>query len=130
MLISEAFSKFGAKQNNIQWSVSSINDANELVVSLWNQFFEKRSKGTMTYVDKVSRWSGAGNKEFTRNLDFAHKNKLKVRTIIAKSKRPDIVAAGGAATNLGNTFDPKLDWVGEVTVWDGDDFEIEFIVEK
>ena len=58
MLISESFASFKAKQKNVQWSVSAISEDDELVVSLWDQFFEKRSKGTMTYVDKVSRWKG------------------------------------------------------------------------
>lgn len=130
MLITKAFSKFGAQQKNIQWSVSAISESNELVVSLWDQFFEKRSKGTMTYIDKKSRWSGPGNSELIQYLDYAHKNELKVRAIIAKSKRPDIVAAGGAANNLGNTFHPKLDWVGEINLWGGDTYEITFIVDN
>lgn len=130
MLISEAFASFKAKQNNIQWSVSAINGSDELIVSLWDQFFEKRSKNTMTYVDKVSRWSGAGNNEFIRNLDHAKNNKLNVRAIIAKSKHPDVVAEGKAASNLGNTFHPKADWLGEIILWDGDNFEIEFKQEK
>ena len=99
MLISEAFASFKAKQNNVQWSVSAINENGELVVSLWDQFFEKRSKDTITYVDRTSRWSGLGNKEFQQNLDYAHKNKLKVRVIIAKSKRPDVVAASRFCTS-------------------------------
>ena len=53
MLISETFANSGARQNNIQRSVSAVNESGELVLSLWDQFFEKRSKGTMTYVDKV-----------------------------------------------------------------------------
>jgi len=130
MLISEAFATFDAKQSNVQWSVSAINRSGEFVASLWDQFFEKRSKSTMTYVDRVTRWNGAGNGEFIRNLDRAYKNKLKVRAIIAKSKRPDVIAAGGPGSNLGNTFHPKTEWVGEVTLWDGDNFEIEFRAEK
>jgi hypothetical protein len=130
MLISEAFSKFKAKQKNVQWSVSAINDSNELVLSLWNQFFEKRSKETMTYVDRVSRWGGAGNTGFVENLNQAVKEKMKIRAIVARSKRPDIVASGGAANNLGNTFHPKLDWVGVLKLWDGDNFEIEFRKEE
>lgn len=126
MLISEAFKKFKAKQNNIQWSVSAISDSGELVVSLWDQFFVKRNKNTITYVDKVSRWSGAGNKEFVRNLDHAMNKNLSVRAIIAKSKHPEIIADGKAASNLGNTFHPKTDWIGEIILWDGDNFEIEF----
>jgi hypothetical protein len=126
MLISESFAAFKARQNNIQWSVSAFNDSGELVVSLWFHKFEKRSKETITYVDHVSRWSGLGNKEFTKNIDHAYKNDLVVRAIIARTKQPDVVDSGGAANNLGNTFNPKLDWIGKVTLWDGDNFEIEF----
>lgn len=130
MLISEAFAKFGATQKNVQWSVSSVNESNELVLSLWDQFFEKRGKGTITYLDRVSRWSGLGNKEFTQNLVMAHEKNMPVRAIIAKSKQPDVVAAGGAASNLGNTFHPKLEWIGKITKWDGDGFEIEFRIDR
>ncbi len=130
MLISESFASFKAKQKNVQWSVSAISENNELVVSLWDQFFEKRSKGTMTYVDKVSRWKGLGNSEFIANLNLATEKDLVVRAIIAKSKNPEAVAAGDPASNLGNTFHPKKDWVGKVTVWNGDDFEIEFSQHK
>src|SRR5690606_16116986 len=130
MLVSESFASFKAKQKNVQWSVSAISENNELVVSLWDQFFEKRSKGTMTYVDKVSRWKGLGNSEFIANLNLATEKDLVVRAIIAKSKNPEAVAAGDPASNLGNTFHPKKDWVGKVTVWNGDDFEIEFSQHK
>mgnify|MGYP000213723234 CR=1 FL=1 len=126
MLISESFTAFKAKQNNVQWSDSAISQSGDLVVSLWIHKFEKRSKKTMTYIDRVSRWSGLGNKEFVKNLDNAYKNDLDVRAIIAKTKRPDVVDGGGAANNLGNTFSPKLDWIGKVILWDGDNFEIEF----
>ena len=34
MGISDEFKKFGAKQKNIQWSVSAFNDKDELVVSI------------------------------------------------------------------------------------------------
>ncbi len=126
MLISESFASFKAKQKNVQWSVSAISENNELVVSLWDQFFQKRSKGTMTYVDKVSRWKGLGNSEFIINLNLAVEKGLVVRAIISKSKNPEAVAAGDPASNLGNTFHPKKDWVGKVTLWNGDNFEIEF----
>ena len=126
MLISEAFNTFNATQNNIQWSVSAINKDNEIVLSLWEHFFEKRNKGSMTYSDSASRWSGAGNSEFRKNFQIAYDNKLIVRAIIAKSKQPDVIIEGGAGANLGNTFHPKPTWVGTITVWDGDNFEIKF----
>jgi hypothetical protein len=93
---------------------------------LWDQFFEKRKPRILTYVDKVSRWNGAGKNEFVKNLNYCTENNLVVRAIIAKSKKPNVISAGGAGSNLGNTFHPKEDWVGKVILWDGDNFEIEF----
>jgi hypothetical protein len=130
MLISEAFKTFNATLNNIQWSVSAINADNELVLSLWEHFFEKRDKGSMTYADKASRWSGAGNNEFRKNFQYAFDNELKVRAIIAKSKNPDVITAGGSGAHLGNTFHPKSTWVGKITKWGDDNFEIEFTQDK
>lgn len=126
MLITEAFAKFGAKQKNIQWSVSALNDREELVVSLWSHLFEKRSKSTMTYIDRASRWKGAGNNEFRKNLDYALEKGIIIRAVIAKSTEPEVIVEGGPGSNLGNTFHPKPEWVGNITLWDGDNFEIEF----
>jgi hypothetical protein len=129
VLISEAFGKFKAKQKNVNWSVSSFSDNNELILSLWDQYFKPTQNGgvkTMTYIDRTSRWSGNGNKEFIVNLNLAHKENSIIRAIIAKTNRPDIVEHGGDASTLVNTFNPKGDWIGELKVWDGDNFEIEF----
>lgn len=130
MRISEAFNSFKAKQTNVQWSVSAINTENELVLSLWEHFFEKRNKGSMTYVDHASRWSGPGNSEFRKHFQYAYDNGIKIRAIIAKSMKPDVVIGGGSGSNLGNTFHPKPKWIGEITKWDGNKFEIQFVQEK
>ena len=126
MLISEAFKAFGATLNNVQWSVSAFNDQDELVVSLWDHHFETRVKGTITYVDKVSRWSGNGNTDFRKHLPIAYDENRIVRAVIAKTKKPSVIDAGGSGANLGNTFSVKKDWIGKVSLWDGDNFEIEF----
>lgn len=126
MLISEAFKAYGATLNNIQWSVSAFNDQYELVVSLWDHLFETRAKGTITYVDKVSRWSGLGNDAFRKHLPLAYEENRVVRAVIVKTKKTSVIDAGGSGANLGNTFSIKKDWVGKVILWDGDNFEIEF----
>ena len=126
MKISEAFNSFNAKQKNIQWSVSAINQNNELVLSLWKHFFKSKSTDTMTYTDHASRWKGPGNSEFRRLFEKANSENLVVRAIIAKSKQPNVIINGGAGSNLGNTFHPKPNWIGEITRWDGEHFEIEF----
>lgn len=127
MLISEAFKAYGAKQKNIQWSVSAFNDKDELVVSLWKQYFKLIGKDTQIYVDKVSRWQGLGNDEFRKNIALAHATDSVIKVIIARSAKPKIIDAGGSGANLGNTFAIKKDWFGKVKLWDGDNFEIEFV---
>ena len=75
MGISDEFKKFGAKQKNIQWSVSAFNDKDELVVSIWGHqpllVFNKESR-IQIYKDKVSRWSGLGYQEFRKNIEIAY----------------------------------------------------------
>lgn len=127
MLISEAFKAYGAKQSNIQWSVSAFNDKDELVVSLWIQYFKRIGEDTQIYVDKVSRWQGLGNVEFRKNIALAYANDSVIKVIIARSAKPNIIDAGGSGANLGNTFAIKKDWLGKVKLWDGDNFEIEFV---
>lgn len=126
MLLSEAFARYGCKLNNVNWSVSAFNDKNELVVSLWEQYFDKADHGSITYKDRVSRWSGHGNKEFIKNLNKAVDGESGIRVVIAKTNKPDIVESGGDASKLKNTFSIKPNWLGKVEVWDGDDFQIKF----
>jgi hypothetical protein len=130
MLISEAFRAYGAKLNNIQWSISAFNEEGELVVSLWKHYFNPAVQRTITYVDKASRWSGNGNTEFRKYLPIAYDEGLIVRAVIARTKNPAVIDRGGSGANLGNTFSIKKDWIGKVTVWDGDNFEIEFKLSK
>ena len=80
----------------------------------------------MKYVDRVSRWSGNGNSEFREKLDLATKNGATVRVIIAKTNSPEVIARGEDASKYKNTFAPKIDWVGSITKWDSDNFEIVF----
>lgn len=126
MLISEAFSKYNAKQKNVNWSVSAFNDKGELVVSLWEQYLKNTGNKSITYIDKVSRWSGLGNKEFIENLNIAQQKQTPIRIVIAKTNDPQVVANGGDASKLKNTFSVKTDWIGELSLWNGDDFEIKF----
>ena len=133
MGISDEFKKFGAKQKNIQWSVSAFNDKDELVVSIWGHppllVFNKESR-IQIYKDKVSRWSGLGNQEFRKNIEIAYLKNLKVRPIITLSKNFEEILKGADGSQFKNTFNAKLNWVGIVKLWDGENFIIEFVEEK
>ena len=133
MGISDEFKKFGAKQKNIQWSVSAFNDKDELVVSIWGHqpllVFNKESS-IQIYKDKVSRWSGLGNQEFRKNIEIAYLKNLKVRPIITLSKNFEEILKGADGSQFKNTFNAKRNWVGIVKLWDGENFIIEFVEEK
>lgn len=126
MGISAEFAKFGATLNNVQWSVSAYNNKGELVVSLWQHFFGKAVEGKIRYEDKVSRWSGAGNKEFRRNLDQAYADKQIIRAVIARTNDEAGVISGQDASKFKNSFAARIDWIGKLLLWDGDCFIIEF----
>lgn len=123
----EAFQLYGAVQKNLNWSVSAENKAGELVVSLWLHHFAEPVGKTIRYIDKVSRWSGLGNKEFRKNIDKAFSSGQVVRAIIARTSDEDAVDKGKDASKLKNIFTIKKDWFGKVVLWDGDIFEIHFI---
>jgi len=49
-----------------------------------------------------------------------------VRAVITRTNNEAAVAAGDDASKLTNTFFVHKDWIGELIVWDGDKFEMEF----
>lgn len=126
MGISTEFKKFGATLKNVNWSVSAESESGELIVSLWKQYFQKAVNGKILYVDRVSRWTGHGNAAFRKRIATAFDINQQVRAVIAKTDDQAAVDRGQDASKLKNTFSAKTDWVGRVTVWDGDNFEIEF----
>lgn len=136
MGIKDQFAKFGAAQKNVQWSVSAFNEAGELVLSLWyDKDFLKKAPDSPHYIytDRIDRWSGNGRNEMEVNLNKAWEQKSKIRAVLSKLTRSeDIeqVKAGADASEFPKTFYAKPDWAGELKVWNGTDFIIEFASEK
>ena len=126
MGIKICFAEYGASLKNVNWSVSAINESGELVVSLWHQFFKKTAPNKLTYIDRVSRWLGNGNKEFIANLEKGYKYDMSVCVVIARTSDETAVLEGKDASKLKNRFHTRKDWKGKITLWDGDNFEIEF----
>lgn len=126
MKISEAFSKYGATLKNVNWSVSAENDDGELVLSLWKHKFDRDGENRNKYIDRVSRWSGHGNKEFRSRIDKAFSSKQVVRAVISRTDNEKAVDRGEDASKFKNKFHVREDWIGKVVLWDGDNFEIEF----
>jgi hypothetical protein len=54
------------------------------------------------------------------------RSKQVVRVVIARTNNVDAVENGTDASNLVNEFHIREDWYGEVTQWDGNNFEITF----
>lgn len=132
MGIVDEFKKFNAELKNPNWSVSSISSNNELIVSLWGHkplLFKHPTERQQIYRDRIDRWSGNGCNEFKKNLDFAFKEKLKIRPIISMlndSSDFQHILDGKDGSKYSKKFKAKKDWIGELTVWDGINFEIEF----
>jgi len=126
VLFSEAFAKYGAKLKNVNWSVSAENEDGELVVSLWKHRFSKPQGNSIKYQDFVNRWSGHGNKEFRKRIEKAFNQGQVVRAVIARTSDVTAVEHGSDASRLVNEFHVREDWYGEVTAWDGNNFEITF----
>jgi hypothetical protein len=129
MKISEAFAKYGASLKNVNWSVSAENESGELVLSLWQHYFQPEGSA-IKYVDHVSRWSGHGNTELRTKIDKAFQVNQAVRCVIAKTNNEKAVDRGEDASQFKNTFHVKEDWFGKVTLWDGDNFVIKFVNTK
>lgn len=102
-----AFNRYKAKLDNPNWAVSAISADGALVISCWEQYFERPADGVLRYVDSLSRWNGsnrAGWNLLRRHLEMTLAGKLEVRLVLAKTDNPTAVAKGGDASKLNNTF--------------------------
>ena len=124
----EAFSKFSAKLDNPMWAVSAIAKDGALVVSCWAHYFKKGDKGSLLYVDSLSRWNGndLGNNLLRTHISRAFSNSLPVRVVVATAKDTNAIDHGNDASKVKKTFHVREDLVGKVIAFDGDDFIIEF----
>jgi hypothetical protein len=122
----EAFATYGAKLRNVQWSVSAVAADGSLVVSLWEHHFKKPKDGDCVCHDRVSRWSGAGNREFRANIKAAFENKQPVRVVITHTPDTGPIQAGSGASKVRKTFSVRPDWIGTVEAFDGDYYAIRF----
>ncbi len=113
----EAFKVYGAKLHNPRWAVSSIATDGAVVISCWENFFQKG----MRYVDTLSRWADnnpAGRDLLKSHIEQAVRDDLPVRLVIAHW------ATSGPRT--ADYFHVRPDLVGRITEFDGDKFIIEF----
>lgn len=124
---SDAFRAFGATLTNPQWAYSSIASNGSMVISCWAHKL-KLANRVLTYTDRLSRWHlNAPEKNLlTEHLRKAHDEDLDVRLVIDKTNQPEVVERGEEAASLKKEFYIKENVVGKVTVFDGNNFVIEF----
>jgi hypothetical protein len=122
-----AFRAFGAKLTNPMWAYSAIAKDGALVLSCWSHKL-KLQNSTLIYSDRLSRWepNTPGKNLLTQHLTKARDEALDVRLIVATTDEPDVVDRGEAADKIKKTFHIKPEVIGKVTLFDGDNFQIEF----
>lgn len=54
---------------------------------------------------------------------------MAIRAVIARTNDESAVNHGQDASKLKNTFHARTDWIGQILLWDGNNFEIEFTKE-
>lgn len=110
MGITEAFKFYGAEPTNARWSVSSLAQNGELIVSLWQMGFRRTENGCLIYSDDYSNWNGHGMVEFREKVTDAYRVGRTVRLVIAIRSidgtnyfivRPDLMGQVTEATENG-----------------------------
>ena len=127
LLYTEAFAAYGAKLANPQWAYSAIGGDGAIVLSCWAHKL-KPAGGALRYIDKLSRWrlNLPGKNLLVEHLKLGMDDKLPVRLIIATTTLPEVVDRGEDASTIPKTFHIRKDVTGAVTLFDGDNFELEF----
>ena len=123
--ISECFREYGAKQNNVQWSVSAWADEKTLVVSLWDHHRTTAARGVWVVEDQFDRWTGPGNNEFRENVRRAFDEGSDVKLVLAKTVEKERVQSGDDGSTISKEFSTFPDYTGKVTRAD-DAYCIEF----
>ena len=126
LAFAEAFSKYGAKLKNVQWSVCADAPDGSLVVSLWQHHFDRAKDGVISCRGSFARWSGPGNREFRVKVANAFNTNQNIKVVISRTDQIGEVESGADASKLRNTFSIKEDWIGKVTTVIGDDYEFKF----
>ena len=126
LAFAEAFSKYGAKLKNVQWSVCADSPDGSLVVSLWQHHFDRAKDGVISCRGSFARWSGPENREFRAKVANAFNTNQNIKVAISRTDQIGEVESGADASKLRNTFSIKEDWIGKVTTVVGDDYEFKF----
>jgi hypothetical protein len=126
--LSECFTRYGAKLVNPMWAVSAQATDGAIVISCWSNYFSRLDKETLRYTDTLSRWEGnsAGNNLLRKHLLLAQADPLPIRLVVATAQNTLAVDQGWDASKITKTFHVKPGLVGQLTLFDGDQFIIDY----
>ncbi|HWT19432.1 MAG TPA: hypothetical protein VN280_10990 [Variovorax sp.] len=122
----EAFARYGAKLNNVGWSVSAFTPTGDLVVSIWSTLLKPGTEaGTLVYDDVLSTWRGNahGRKELRRHLEQVQETGKRLRLIEAVPKDAEAAAMVGNVPDeavIPKTFEVRSELIGTLTAFDSD----------
>lgn len=128
MTVNEAFAQYGAKLANRLWALSSLAENGDLVVSCWSHYFKTPEKGTLRYIDALSRLktNEAGHSLLKGHLADALKDNTPVRIVFATTQETALVDAGLDISAASKRYHVRKDIKGHVVTFDGDKFVMEF----
>lgn len=122
----EAFARYGAKLNNVGWSVSAFTPTGDLVVSIWSTLLKAGTEaGTSVYDDVLSKWRGNahGRKELRKHLELVQATGKRILLIKAVPKNAKAEAMVGNVPDeaiIPKTFEVRSEMVGTLEAFDGD----------
>jgi len=129
MGIVDAFREYDAELKNVQWSVSSISEKGELVVSCWRQKLKFiKNERILQYTDELNRWreGSPGGTELKENLQDAYDKETEVRLVIVDTMEKSAVDESTNLSKIQKTYAVKKDVIGRVREFDGNKYVIDF----
>ena len=129
MGIVDAFREYDAELKNVQWSVSSISEKGELVVSCWRQKLKFiKNERILQYTDELNRWreGSPGGTELKENLQDAYDKETEVRLVIVDTVEKSAVDESTNLSKIQKTYAVKKDVIGRVREFDGNKYVIDF----
>ena len=127
LLYSDAFAAYGATLANPQWAYSAVASDGAVVLSCWSHKL-KLTDGKLRYADRLSRWkpNPAGKNLLNEHLTLGQSRPVRLIIATTQKEYEDVVDRGEDASTIPKTFHIREDLTGTVTLFDGDNFELEF----
>lgn len=117
----EAFARYGATLQNVQWSACAAARDGSLVVGMWSHNF---NESVMEYRDSFVHWPGPGRNELRQGLSEAHVAKRDISVVLVVANHPLLVDYAVDGSRIRKVYRPREELVGQVVSIDDKDFVI------